>query len=190
VRTRATFRIEVARVTLLPAIMVGFTCGCCGAFHEELPLCFLDPSPVYADQVDEAERPRRVRLSSDQCIVDDEHFFILGNLDVPILGRSESVRWSVWSTLSQKNFERACDLWETAGREAEPPYFGWLSSPVPGYDDTINLKLSVHTLPVGTRPRLEVLEQDHPLYRDHVHGVTWERACELSHAAMPHGEQA
>ncbi len=164
--------------------MTGFTCAACGDRHEELPLCFKAPEPTYAAYyVPEQERSKRIVLSSDQCIVDDEHFFILGNLDVPIVGRAETVRWSVWSSLSEESFARAHELWETAGREAEPPYFGWLSNPIPGYERTLNLALGVHTQPVGTKPLLRLKEQDHPLYRDQVEGISWDRACELAHAS-------
>ena len=163
--------------------MPGFTCATCGAHHDELPLCFIAPEPAHVASIPHAERASRVLSSSDQCVIDGKHFFILGNLDVPIIGRTETLRWSVWSSLSQKSFERACDLWETAGRETEPPYFGWLCNGIPGYEHAMNLRLEVHTQPVGTRPLLRLQEQDHPLYRDQVEGVSWERACALSHAA-------
>jgi hypothetical protein len=162
----------------------GFTCSVCGAHHDdELPLCFISPAPVHVENVAPEQRGRRVLLSSDQCVIDDKHFFILGNLDVPIVGRNESLRWSVWSSLSKEHFDRTHELWNTPGRENEPPYFGWLSSSIPGYADTVNVKVFVHAQQVGTRPLLQVLEQDHPLYRDHVNGISWTRACELSHAA-------
>jgi hypothetical protein len=165
--------------------MNGFVCSVCGAHHDEMPLCFLSPEPIYVATLSEAEREERVMLSSDQCVLDGKHFFILGNLDVPIVGRNETVRWSVWSSLSQTNFERAHSLWETVGRESEPPYFGWLCNAIPGYERTLSLKLLVHTQAVGARPLIEVQEQDHPLYRDYAQGITWARACELSHAALP-----
>lgn len=163
--------------------MPGFTCSVCGAFHEELPLCFIATMPVTAACISEAEWEKRVSLSSDQCIVDGSHFFILGNLDIPIVGRDDTLRWTLWSSLSKANFDRVCELWEASGREAEPPYFGWLNTAVPGYEDTLNLKLHVHTQPFGIRPLIEVEEQDHALYRDQVKGISWERACALSHAA-------
>jgi hypothetical protein len=87
------------------------------------------------------------------------------------------------SSLSKTNFERMSDLWESTGRESEPPYFGWLSTAVPGYERTVCLKLLVQTQPVGTRPLIQVQDQEHPLYRDQLEGISWERACELSHAA-------
>jgi hypothetical protein len=162
-----------------------FTCTTCGAYHDELPFCFLAGAPAQISIVPESEQEKRVLLSSDQCVIDEQYFYILGNLDLRIAGHAEVFRWSLWSSLLKANFERSTDLWETAGRESEPPYFGWLSTAIPGYERTVGLKVLVHTQPVGTRPRIEVTEQDHPLYRDYRDGVSWARACELSHAADP-----
>jgi hypothetical protein len=164
----------------------GYTCAVCGEQHDELPTCFISPEPFYLGSIPDDERARRVEQSSDQCVVDGENFFILGNLDVAIRGVEEPLRWTLWTTLSEKNFRRATDLWETAGREQEPPYFGWLSTRIPGYPDTLSLKTVVHTQPVGVRPLVEVLEQDHELFRDQRDGVSLDRAWALIHAAL-HG---
>lgn len=164
--------------------MAGYACVTCGTHHDEVPLCFLAPMPAYAARIDEAEWAERVELSSDQCVVDGEHFFVLGNLDIPILGHAEVLRWTVWSTLSEKNFLRASELWETPGREGEEPYFGWLSNAVPGYESTLSLPLQVRTQPVGIRPLLVVEEPDHPLFRDQREGISWQRACEISRSAQ------
>lgn len=128
-----------------------------------MPLCFVAPAPLLVDGIHENEREKRVLLSTDQ------------------------VHGRLWSSLSQANFARTCDLWETAGREREPPYFGWLSTALPGYPETVSPKLIVRTQPVGMRPRIEVQPQEHPLYRDQLEGIPWDRACELSHAAFPEG---
>jgi hypothetical protein len=109
----------------------------------------------------DSERAKRVEHSSDQCVLDGEHVFILGNLDVPIRGSSEFLRWTVWSTLSQSNFEPAAELWQSDGRESEPPYFGWLSNQFPGYRASVNIKAQVLTEPVDVRPRFRVIEEGH-----------------------------
>jgi hypothetical protein len=171
----------------MEAAMPEYTCSTCGAHHDEVPLCFIARAPVYVATIAPEERSDRVSLSSDQCVIDGKHFFILGNLDLRIHGVDSPFRWSLWSSLSEKNFERAHELWSTPGRENEPGYFGWLSTSVPGYENTVSLKVGVHTQPVGIRPRIEVLEQDHSLYRDYVDGISWDRACALSHAALPEG---
>lgn len=167
--------------------MNGYRCIVCGARHDELPTCFIAPEPLNVGVLLDEERRTRLVQSSDQCVLDGEHFFILGNLDVPIIGRDEPFRWSVWTTLSEKNFLRASELWETSGRESEPPYFGWLSNEIPGYSTTINLKTLVHTQPVGIRPFIEIMEQEHALYEDQREGISMERAWGLIHAALHSG---
>ena len=131
-----------------------------------------------------------MEAGSDQCILDGKHFFILGNLDVPVRGSEDMLRWSVWSTLSEANFKRAADLWETAGRESEPPYSGWLSNQIPGYPSTINIKALVHTQPVGVRPQIKVVEEDHPLATDQENGIDPARLDELIHVAWHQPEEA
>lgn len=116
--------------------------------------------------------------------LDDQHYFIIGNLDLPVRGSSEVIRWTLWSTLGKASFERCSELWEAEGRESEPPYFGWLSNSVPGYTGAINIALAVHTQPLGFRPKLEVIDAEHPLHTDQKHGITPARADELIHIAL------
>ncbi|MBX6724249.1 MAG: DUF2199 domain-containing protein, partial [Dactylosporangium sp.] len=69
---------------------------------------------------------------------------------MPIKRTDHFFFWNVWVSLSRKNFFRALDVWERPGREAEPPYFGWLSNELPGCAlSTLNLKTNLHTRPVG-----------------------------------------
>jgi hypothetical protein len=163
---------------------MGYQCCTCGLWHDERPTCFISEVPAAVAELSDIDQRRRVERSSDQCILDGEHFFILANLDVPIQGSLEHLRWTVWSTLSESNFERASELWDTVGRESEPPYFGWLSNQIPGYPASVNIKAMVHTGPVGIRPQLLVIEEGHPLASDQDQGVSEERAEELIHAAL------
>jgi hypothetical protein len=166
---------------------MGYRCRTCGVWHEQRPTCFGADLPAVLSDLSDIELRRRVERGSDQCILDGKHFFILGNLDVPVRGPSEFVRWTVWTSLSEANFERASELWSTAGREAEPAYFGWLSNQIPGYPSSINIKAMVQTEPVGIRPKIRVIEEGHPLFKEQLDGVTEERADELIHEAL-HGE--
>jgi hypothetical protein len=88
----------------------GYTCRCCGKYHAELPLHYGAEAPVYWFGIPARQRKRRCVLSSDQCIIDDEHFYILGNLEIPVIGSKEKFSWGVWVSLSAQNFARACDL--------------------------------------------------------------------------------
>jgi hypothetical protein len=120
----------------------------------------------------------------EQCVVDEEHFLIRANLDVPIRDSVEFLRWTVWTTLSAENFQRASDLWNVPERESEEPYFGWLSNQIPGYPWSVNIKTMVHTQEVGMRPKIEVIDETHVLRTDQQNGITAERADELIHAAL------
>ena len=168
--------------------MTSYVCRSCGETHDGRPTAFRYPLPDVVHAIPTEGRAARVQESGELCVLDGRHWFILGNLDVPVSGSEEFVRWTVWSTLSRENFERACSLWEAEGREAEPPYFGWLSNDIPGYPSTLNLPLEVRTGAVGVRPILHIRDDaDHPLARDHRTGVTVERADELIDAAMQRG---
>ncbi len=163
---------------------MGYTCTTCGTYHDERPTCWKFDFPAAVGDLSDSEFATRVDHSSDQCVLDGEHFFVLGNLDVPIRGSDEFLRWSVWGTLSRQNFKRAAEVWETLGREREPPYFSWLSNQIPGYPPSVNIKAQVHTAPVGLRFRIEVMEEGHQLLLDQRNGITVERADELIHAAI------
>jgi hypothetical protein len=82
-------------------------------------------------------------------------------------------------SLSEANFLRASELWDRAEREQEPPYFGWLSTEIPGYPSTINLKTLVHTRPVGLRATIEIELTDHPLAKEQNQGITMARIQEI-----------
>jgi hypothetical protein len=93
----------------------------------------------------------------------------------------EDFEWGVWVSLSQANYLRMLDRYETSDREEEPPYFGWLSTRIPVYEpSTLNLKTRVRTQPVGTRPLVEVEPSDHPLAVDQRDGIMVERVREIA----------
>lgn len=166
--------------------MTGFHCRTCGEFHSELPLCLGLDAPAFWYSIPEQERSTRTLLSSDQCIIDDEHFFVRGRIIIPINGTSDSFIWLVWVSLSKQSFVRASELWETEGRESEPPYFGWLQSALPYDVSTLSLKTNVHTMPLGERPLIEVEPSSHQLALEQASGISIERVQEIVERAF-HG---
>jgi hypothetical protein len=164
-----------------------FTCTVCRKNHDDSAIAFDCPFPVYLDAIPEKERLHRCLLRPDLCVLDKEHFFIKGNLDIPVTGRSQSLVFNGWTSLSKENFQRAVDLWETAGRESEPPYFGWFSNRLPGFPDTVNLKARVHISKKGQRPRIELEPTEHPLAVAQHHGISQEE-YELIVSRLLHGE--
>jgi hypothetical protein len=168
--------------------MRSFKCRCCDKVIGEMPMHYGAKAPALWFSIPEKERKRRCLLSSDQCIIDREHYFIVGNLEIPVSNVKELFSWDVWVSLSKKNFARVSELWEKPGREAEPPYFGWLSTALPGYPSTLNLKTNVHTRQVGRRPRVELEPTDHPLALEQRQGITLSRVQEIAEIVL-HGHQ-
>ena len=164
--------------------MPGYHCHRCGQHHGDLPLHYGFHAPAYWYGVPEDERSRRCLLSSNQCVIDEEHFFIVGNLELPIIGSEDRFSWDLWVSLSADNFARAFKLWVQPGRESEPPCFGWLSSSVPGYPETLSLKTMIHTRPVGVRPLIELEPTDHPLAVEQRDGITWERVQQIAETIL------
>ncbi|RZU76594.1 hypothetical protein EV384_5260 [Micromonospora kangleipakensis] len=140
----------------------GYTCVTCGRRHDELPLSYRTQAPAFWSE--ELAAADDSELTPDLCVIRGEHFFVQGNLEIPLRDAEGTFSWGVWVSLSAANFGRTVQLWETPGRESEPPYFGWLSTELPLYGvSTLELKTHVHTRPVGEKPAVEVEPTDHPL---------------------------
>lgn len=166
--------------------MNGFNCATCGQFHEQLPMCFGSNAPALWFSIPEDERSDRCDLSSDQCIIDGQYFFVLGRVILPVVDGPEPFVWLAWVSLSEENFQRMSDLWESSERESEPPYFGWFQSALAYDPPTLSLRTSVQTMPLGERPLIRFDEVDHPLVQEQIHGITLQRVQEIAEAAL-HG---
>ncbi|WP_434976127.1 DUF2199 domain-containing protein [Streptomyces virginiae] len=162
----------------------GFTCSCCGSGHVELPLNHSAEAPAVWDPAfAEADD---CLLSSDQCVIKAQHYFVEGLIEIPVIGCDEVFSWAVWVSLSRENFSRAADVWDTPGRESEPPYFGWLTTELSAYPSTtLNLKTHLHTRPLGRRPSIELEPTDHPLAVEQRTGITLDRVREIAAAVRP-----
>jgi hypothetical protein len=168
----------------------GYQCKTCGMWHDDLPMSFGADAPYWYDVIAPEERSWRAELGSDQCIIDNQHYFVRGCLEIPVLDGPGPFIWDVWVSLSEKSFERMSELWETQGREVEPPCFGWLCTSLPGYPETLNLKTCVYTQPVGQRPLIELEPTDHPLAVEQREGITMGRVQEIVEIILHDGASA
>lgn len=162
-------------------ITEGYICSCCGEYHAELPLNYGSPAPVYYEEATKRERKKRFELNDDLCVMDGEHFFIRGCLEIPVIGLDEPFVWGVWVSLSEENFELTLEHWDDPDREKLEPMFGWLSTALPLYPETINLKTYVHTRSMDLRPYIELEPTDHPLSIEQRQGMTMDRVKEIAH---------
>ena len=165
--------------------MPGFRCAACGEWHDELPFAFHAEAPDYWS--DEAAADPDNELSSDMCLIGGQGF-VRGLIRLPVLDGDGPFEWGVWVSLSDESLERAAELWETEGREAEPPMFGWLSNELGLYEpSTLNLATQVHTQPVGLRPLVELdPADDHPLAVEQREGISRARVEQIA-ARLLHG---
>jgi len=157
-----------------------FECRRCRKTHDGVPLAWGADAPVYYYGIPEAERRPRCDLTPDTCVIDSQHFYVRGLLEIPVIDGPGPFAWIVWCSLSKENFERALAIWAEPGRETEPPYFGWLSTVLPGYPNTLNLKTHVHTRKVGQAPFIEVEPTDHPLALEQRNGIPMSRVQEIA----------
>ncbi|MEC6743092.1 DUF2199 domain-containing protein [Pseudomonas sp. SD17-1] len=164
--------------------MQGFHCATCGEYHDELPTTFGAPAPAAWYDLPQAEREQRAPLSSDQCIIDDTHHFVLGRLEIPIIGSPEPFVWLTWVTVSEADFYRTSELWETPGREREPPYAARVQSEFPYEVSTLNLKATLQTQALGDRPLVFVDAGDHPLALQQNTGITHDQARQLAERCL------
>jgi hypothetical protein len=183
-------KLVEAKLSYQEVIMMnGFDCATCGAYHEEIPMCFGPPAPALWYAIPLNERSERCQLTSDQCVIDGKHFFVLGRIAFPVIDGSEGddeFIWLAWVSLSQADFIRVSELWEHEGRESEEPYLGWLQSSLPYSSDTLNLRVRVQTMQVGVRPQIWIESTEHPLFLEQLLGIPMSRVQEIVEAAL-HG---
>jgi hypothetical protein len=120
-------------------------------------------------------------------VVDGEHFFVRGHLEIPIHGSDEPFAWSVWCSLSRERFEHLMDRWNDEHRDEQPQDFGWLCSALPTYPSTLHLTARVHHRKPGVVPLVVVEATDHPLAVEQREGITWRRVEEIAHVVVGHG---
>jgi hypothetical protein len=157
---------------------LSYLCACCGKEHAEQPLSFAADFPdPYANLTLDA-RDARAIVSSDQCIIDGEQFYIRGCLELPIQGSDSVFLWGLWARVHEADFDEIDARWDLVGRESTSgPYKGRLANKVPAYPDSINLRLTVRMQPAGKRP-LFFVDEDHALAFDQRRGLSPLRAEE------------
>jgi hypothetical protein len=99
------------------------------------------------------ERDTRALIGSDQCVIDQEQFYVRGCLEIPILETKEVFLWGLWAMVWEKDYDEISRHWEFIGREKKiGPYKGRLTNSLSIYPGTFNLPVTIHIRPVVERP--------------------------------------
>jgi len=119
-------------------------------------------------------------LTEDFCILEGEHFFVRCVLELPLIGAGgERFGYGVWSTLSRPNFEKYRDTFDEGEQAGFGPWFGWFSTRLNGYPDTLNLKCDVLPQNDRQRPLIRLHDLEHPLAVESREGMSFERLREI-----------
>lgn len=161
-----------------------WTCRCCGQQFDELPMSFAPEAPDPWFGLTEAERASRGSIDSDLCVIDQQHFFVRGCLELPVADAETPFVWGVWVSVAKSNFDRIRQLWEVETRASEPPMFGWLCNDLRIYPTTFGLKTSVHLRDAGLRPLIQLEPSDHPLAVEQREGISLSRVEEIATQAL------
>jgi len=164
----------------------GYFCATCQQFHSDLPISYAADFPDSYAWLKEEERNLRALIGSDQCVIDNEKYFIRGLVELPITGRHERFLWGVWASVGKEAFDEINEHWQNPGREKLiGPYKGRLNNGLSPYaTTTLNLKCSIRIQPVGSRPLFFIDEPEHPLAIEQRLGISLERVQQLASALM------
>jgi len=69
------------------------------SFGADAPLSYYD--------IPKEERASRCDLGTDDCVIDEESFFVRGCIEIPVHGQEEPFSWGAWVSLSRPSFESA-----------------------------------------------------------------------------------
>jgi hypothetical protein len=156
-------------------------CATCGKSHVGVPMSFAAEFPDMYANMKREERDTRALIGSDQCVIDQQRFFLRGCLELPILGSEEPFVWGLWVSVKEEVYDEVSDFWTLEGREKlHGPYKGRLANSLTVYPETLNLKTEIGLQPVGTRPLFRIEEADHLIAQEQSSGISRTRAMELA----------
>ncbi len=159
----------------------GFKCATCGKTHQNLPRSFAADFPDMYSNMKREERDARAIIGSDQCVVDQQWFFIRGCLEIPVVGSTEPFLWGLWASVREEVFDEISESWEETGREKiRGPFKGRLANSLSVYAETLNLKVKILIQPAATRPLFIVEQIEHPLAIEQQNGISEDRANEMA----------
>jgi hypothetical protein len=159
----------------------GYICSTCGKAHDEIPLSFAADFPDPYAKLSREDRENRALISSDQCIIDQDQFFLRGCIELPIVSSDEVFLWGVWARVHERDFDLIHENWDSMGRENRiGPFKGRLANSLSLYPETLSMKLAVHMQPAGQRPLFLLEEPDHPLTLEQQNGLALGKAREYA----------
>jgi hypothetical protein len=136
--------------------MLAFHCSRCHGDHGKLPLSYVIGVPNKCFDIREQERKTRVSMDDETCSVDGRHFFLRGNIELPIVDYERSFVWTVWAAMRPHDFKRTQAKWMRADPDVEPVYQVTLGSELPCYPHTLGLPAVLEIQGDGALPAIRL----------------------------------
>jgi hypothetical protein len=166
-----------------------FKCSCCEEIHKGIPT-FGAKLPIAAFYIPEEEREDRVDAGDNDCVIDKQHFFLRGCIEIPVKGYDDPFIWGAWVSVREEDFIEYVSCPDDKDRSCLGPYYGYLSGHFSPYqEDCEDLRIIIHPLEQGARPLLELEKTDHKLSIEQHNGVPPERVAEI-YEIMVHQKNA
>lgn len=110
-------------------------------------------------------------LSSDFAVCDGRFFFVRCTLDIPVAGLPRVFGFGCWAILCKDDFLAYWADFDNPEPASTEPWAGLMANGLPPYPDSTNLDCAVTVRPDRKRPKIELLDESHPLARTQRHGI-------------------
>ena len=151
-----------------------YKCPKCGQYHNDWPAIAFS-RPFYYDDLTDEEKTSIATLSDDFCVIkhpDQTDRFIRVVLKQKVTDNCEGLDYGVWVSLSEKSYNDYHSNFKT--ENYQEGYFGYLANNIPGYENTLSIRMNVYTAKGGRRP--EIVPQDgqlnNPFVADYFNGIS------------------
>lgn len=129
--------------------------------------------------LDAADRGEAVDFLSEDFCLHGGHFLIRCVLLLPIAGLALPFGFGCWATLSETNFRRYVDGFDSGQRDASATWTGWLGNAIQDLTSQNPIAVIVNPRPGRQRPVLEVIAGEEPLALAQRGGLPIERFVHL-----------
>ena len=144
----------------------GFTCSVCGSQHAGPPTAYESTAPQAWFALSEKERAERARLDGDIAVITEAgvpRAFLRGTIEIPVVDTPDPLLVTVWIELGVTDLRDVLASWNDTDRADLPPVLGVLANDVLGFPPSVGLGAVLHAQAVGTRPKIELTPDQHPL---------------------------
>lgn len=154
-------------------------CSCCDKMlpANQMELTFGLPDEIFS--LSKKDMEERAEGSTDLYILDDNRFFVRGLLPLPIENQNDYCL-GAWAEVSEKDFERIEDLWDTDVGADEPRIKAILSNSMPYTLSNGLTELEIQLQDSKSRPLFYVTSKSCTLYDEQSNGISSHRAYEYT----------